>query len=89
MAKNDGHQRTLTTREWEILERVARGMSNSAIASCLGISEGTVRNHLTHVFDKLRVASRHEAVALAYHASRPVGMPPRPLETLETPPAST
>jgi pimeloyl-ACP methyl ester carboxylesterase/DNA-binding CsgD family transcriptional regulator len=55
----------LTTREREILELVAAGESNAGIAAALFISEKTVRNHLTAVFDKLGVSSRAQAIVFA------------------------
>jgi pimeloyl-ACP methyl ester carboxylesterase len=56
---------TLTTRENEILERVAQGLDNTQIAAHLGMSEKTVRNHMTRIFDKLGVESRPQAIVLA------------------------
>ncbi len=56
----------LTRREFEILERIARGMSNAEIANDLHISEGTVRAHVSHILRKLDVSSRHQAVEEAY-----------------------
>jgi DNA-binding NarL/FixJ family response regulator len=55
----------LTEREQEILELVARGLSNPAIASRLFLSEKTVRNHVSNVFTKLHVTDRAAAVARA------------------------
>lgn len=55
----------LTARENEILERIARGLDNTQIAAQLGMSEKTVRNHVTHIFDKLGVESRPQAIVLA------------------------
>jgi DNA-binding NarL/FixJ family response regulator len=55
----------LTDREQEILELVARGLTNSAIASRLFLSEKTVRNHVSNVFAKLHVTDRAAAVARA------------------------
>jgi DNA-binding NarL/FixJ family response regulator len=55
----------LTEREQEILELVARGLSNPAIASRLFLSEKTVRNHVSNVFAKLHVTDRAAAVARA------------------------
>ncbi|HLF10787.1 MAG TPA: alpha/beta fold hydrolase [Gammaproteobacteria bacterium] len=55
----------LTVREREILCLVARGHSNLLIGSKLNISEKTVRNHLTSVFDKLQVGSRAQAIVFA------------------------
>jgi pimeloyl-ACP methyl ester carboxylesterase/DNA-binding CsgD family transcriptional regulator len=56
---------TLTPREAEILDGVARGLDNARIASDLGLSEKTVRNNVTRIFDKLGVASRAQAIVLA------------------------
>jgi DNA-binding CsgD family transcriptional regulator len=55
----------LTAREHAILARVAAGESNAQIAARLSISEKTVRNHLTTVFDKLGVTSRAQAIVFA------------------------
>jgi len=55
----------LTAREREILALVAGGSSNGEIAARLHISEKTVRNHLTAVFDKLGVNSRSQAIVFA------------------------
>jgi DNA-binding CsgD family transcriptional regulator len=56
---------TLTGREREILALVAAGANNQAIADQLFISEKTVRNHLTAIFDKLGVSSRSQAIVFA------------------------
>lgn len=53
-----GWAQGLTPREKEIAERVARGMANQAIADELGITERTVRAHISSVFEKLGVADR-------------------------------
>jgi len=55
----------LTERETEVLNRVAAGERNKEIAYRLGISERTVKAHLTHIFNKLGVDSRTGAVAIA------------------------
>lgn len=55
----------LSPRELEVLEKVALGQANAAIARELFLSETTVKSHLVHVFDKLSVRSRTEAVAKA------------------------
>lgn len=52
----------LTPREVEILQFLARGMSNRDIAEALYISERTVQTHLTNIFAKMQVSSRLEAV---------------------------
>jgi len=56
---------TLTVREREILVRLARGLTNLDIANDLFISEKTVRNHVTKIFEKLGVNSRAQAIVLA------------------------
>lgn len=58
-----GVRRTaLSSRETFVLREVAVGLSNKQIARRLGISEKTVRNHLSRVFNKLRATNRTEAV---------------------------
>ena len=56
----------LTTREVEVLELVARGLSNLEIADWLSISEATVKTHLNRTMTKLDLNSRAQAVVLAY-----------------------
>jgi DNA-binding NarL/FixJ family response regulator len=58
----------LTPRERAVLEGIAGGLDNSEIAASLGLSEKTVRNHVTHVFDKIGVAHRYQAIVLARDA---------------------
>jgi DNA-binding NarL/FixJ family response regulator len=53
---------TLSTRELNVLKQVAVGLSNKQIAVRLGISQKTVRNHLSRVFSKLGAGNRTEAV---------------------------
>lgn len=55
----------LSAREVEVLELVAQGLSNRAIAKQLFVSEATVKSHLVHAFTKLEVDSRTAAVAAA------------------------
>lgn len=57
---------TLTSRELEVLERLARGMRPKQIARELVISPKTVSSHIQHVLAKLGVHSRAEAIAVAY-----------------------
>lgn len=64
----DGGLDGLTAREAEILDGVARGLSNREIADLLRITEKTVRNHLTTVFSKLGLASRAQAIVTARDA---------------------
>lgn len=58
-------QPVLSNREVQVLTKVADGLSNKQIGRHLGISEKTVRNHLTRVFDKLEASNRTQAVMLA------------------------
>jgi DNA-binding NarL/FixJ family response regulator len=53
----------LTTRESEILEWLAGGLSNKEIAQKMNIADGTVRNHVVNIFKKLHVRCRSEATA--------------------------
>jgi DNA-binding NarL/FixJ family response regulator len=55
----------LTPREREVLEEVARGRRNAAIAQALGLAPKTVANHMSSIFVKLRVTDRSEAIILA------------------------
>lgn len=59
----------LSPREREILELLASGFPNKQIADRLGLTDGTVRWHLRHVYNKLHVRSRTEA-ALKFHATK-------------------
>jgi len=58
----------LTARERAVLEGIAAGLDNAAIAVSLRLSEKTVRNHITRVFDKIRVEHRYQAIVLAREA---------------------
>jgi len=66
-AYSRGDQRavpSLTARERQIMSHVAAGATNSEIARCLVISEGTVKSHLKHIARKLNTSSRAAAVAV-------------------------
>jgi DNA-binding NarL/FixJ family response regulator len=58
----------LTPRERAVLEGIAEGLDNSEIAASLGLSEKTVRNHITRVFDKICVEHRYQAIVRARDA---------------------
>jgi DNA-binding NarL/FixJ family response regulator len=68
----------LTDRERDILELLARGSANREIASRLGITEKTVRNHLSSVFLKLQVNDRTAAALKARNAGLGITSPPDP-----------
>ena len=70
-AKRSGHSASmnqvaeLTKREQQVLEMMARGRSNAAIAAHLGLVEQTVRNYITNLYEKIGVHSRAKAVVWA------------------------
>ncbi len=66
----------LTEREREVLDLVARGLTNAEIGRRVVVSDKTVRNHVSNVFAKLHVTSRAEAVARARDAGFRAGPGP-------------
>jgi DNA-binding CsgD family transcriptional regulator len=64
----------LTDRHWDLLHLLAAGHTNAQIARRLGISEGTVRTHLEHIYRLLGVSSRAAAVTRAF--TGPSGLTP-------------
>lgn len=61
---HDAQVAVLTVREKEILEALAKGKMNKEVAHELDISIGTVRKHIQHIYEKLHVNTRIEAVNL-------------------------
>lgn len=57
---------SLSNREREVLVHLARGQTNRTIAAELFISVGTVKNHVEHIFNKLEVSDRTQAVVRAF-----------------------
>ena len=55
----------LSCRERQVLELVAKGLTNKEVANTLQISQFTVRNHLNHITEKLDVSDRTEAIFIA------------------------
>jgi two-component system NarL family response regulator len=55
----------LTPRESEILQLVAKGLTNKDIGRVVGISDNTARNHVNHIIEKLKVSDRTEAATIA------------------------
>jgi two-component system nitrate/nitrite response regulator NarL len=60
-----GQRPLLSEREREVLRRVADGQNTPEIARSMYLSVGTVKTHLNHLYDKLGVAERAAAVAVA------------------------
>lgn len=58
----------LTDREREVLILLARGLSNAEIGQCVHLSMGTIKDHVSAIFTKLRVTSRVQAALLAQRA---------------------
>jgi len=56
----------LTDRENQILKLIADGLTNREISCHLSISESTVENHIHHIYSKLGVSNRAQAVASAF-----------------------
>jgi DNA-binding NarL/FixJ family response regulator len=66
----------LSARELEVLRLLVAGASNKTIAARLNLSENTVKSHISHIFGKLGVQSRAEAVAVALQRGMvPLGRP--------------
>jgi DNA-binding NarL/FixJ family response regulator len=71
-----GHRQTqdsapdLSTREWEVLELAAKGLSNPQIAETLSVSDNTVKFHLQNIFQKLGVNNRTEAAGFYFRVRR-------------------
>jgi two-component system, NarL family, response regulator len=57
--------RALTAREMEVIRALTSGKSNKEIGTLLDISEATVKVHITHILEKLKVAGRTEAINVA------------------------
>jgi len=71
LARAAGSLGSLSLREEEVLHSLAQGLSNKEIAAALGLSVGTVKTHLRHIFRKIGVSDRTSAAlaALRGHAN--------------------
>ena len=58
-------KKRLTSREREVLDLLLQGASNKIMAHKLGVTEATIKAHLTHIYRKLEVDSRLQAVIVA------------------------
>ena len=58
-------QSQLSDRELDVLRLIAKGLSNKEIASRIGVVEGTVKAHVTNIFQKLGAADRTQAITIA------------------------
>ncbi len=56
----------LSDRELEVLKLIAEGISNAEIASCLYVSEKTVKSHVSNILSKLHLADRTQAAVYAW-----------------------
>ena len=57
----------LTNRENEVLEQLAYGFTNREISGNLSITESTVENHIHHIYTKLGISKRAQAVGYAFY----------------------
>jgi two-component system, NarL family, nitrate/nitrite response regulator NarL len=73
------YTRELTSREMEVLRRLARGNCNKLIARDLGIAEATVKVHVKSLLRKLRLLNRTQAAVWAVNNGF-AGLPMRPLD---------
>ncbi|MAC76966.1 MAG: helix-turn-helix transcriptional regulator [Rhodobacteraceae bacterium] len=62
---------TLSRKERQILDALAKGMTNKELATALGISTNTVKFHLSNLYEKLSVRNRAQAIAFFYAARSP------------------
>lgn len=67
-------RKLLTSREQEVLNLLADGLSNQELAATLNLSEHTIKNHLFRIYDKLGVSNRMEAVLYALNPRYPAGV---------------
>jgi DNA-binding NarL/FixJ family response regulator len=69
--RSPGPDTQLTVREQEVLDMIGDGLPNKTIARRLGISERTVKSHLTNIYQRLGVPNRTQAAVWAQRQRRP------------------
>ena len=73
---NEEGLQELSPREMEVLDQVTQGQTNKEIAAFLSISEGTVKNHMRNIMDKLHLRNRAQAAAYALRQGLVFKKPP-------------
>ena len=61
-SKNENNTEKLTKREYEVLKEMSKALNNKEIGENLFISEGTVKKHISNIFQKLNLRNRQEAI---------------------------
>jgi len=64
-SRRSGNLNSLSERETEIVKLIAEGRSNREISATLGLSEKTIKNHISRIFAKLHITARTQAVVHA------------------------
>ena len=59
-------EKKLSSRELEVLKLIIKGDSNPTIAKELCVTEATIKAHVSHIFEKLKVQNRVQAAVLAF-----------------------
>src|SRR5712671_4435709 len=76
IAVSDNALTVLTDRERQIMRLVSEGLSNKEIGRRLNISDGTIKQHLHHIYQKLEISNRTVLAALAISQNDSTGVPP-------------
>lgn len=68
--QNQSDLPTLSNTEWKIIQQVAQGLSNKEIAELLKFTEGTIRNYLSVILDKLELRDRTQLAIWYIHREK-------------------